>query len=71
MIVEDVSKDPRYLACSTETKSEIVVPIFVRDKVIGELDIDSSFPAAFSDADRTLVERCAALVGRQLENIPV
>lgn len=71
VIVEDVSKDPRYIACSTETKSEIVVPIFVRDKVIGELDIDSSFPAAFSDADRTLVERCAALVGRQLENIPV
>jgi L-methionine (R)-S-oxide reductase len=71
VIVDDVSKDPRYLACSTETKSEIVVPIFVRGKVIGELDIDSSFPAAFSDADRTLVERCAALVGRQLENIAV
>lgn len=71
VIVDDVSKDPRYLAGSTETKSEIVVPMFVRGKVIGELDIDGSFPAAFSDADLRLAEHCACLVGRQLENIPV
>src|SRR5437773_4950161 len=56
VIVDDVSRDPRYLACSTETKSEIVAPIFVHGKVVGELDIDSSSPAAFSDADRKLVE---------------
>jgi L-methionine (R)-S-oxide reductase len=71
VVVDDVSKDSRYLACSTETKSEIVVPIFVRGKVIGELDIDSFFPAAFSDADRKLVEHCASLVGKQLENVAV
>src|SRR5882724_9644436 len=45
VVVDDVKLDPRYLACSTETKSEIVVPIFVRGKVVGELDIDSHFPA--------------------------
>jgi len=70
VIVDDVSKDPRYLACSTETKSEIVVPVFVRGKVVGELDIDSHFPAAFKDDDRELVEYGAALVGKQLENSP-
>jgi len=67
VIVDDVSKDPRYLACSTETKSEIVVPVFVRGKVVGELDVDSHFHAAFKDEDRQLVEYCAALIGRALE----
>jgi L-methionine (R)-S-oxide reductase len=67
VVVDDVKKDPRYLACSLETKSEIVVPIFVRDKVVGELDIDSHFPAAFGAEDQRLVEHCAALVGWKLE----
>src|ERR1700683_5600796 len=65
--VDDVNKDPRYLACSLETKSEIVVPVFVRGKVAGELDIDSHFPAAFGTEDRELVEYCSQLVGKRLE----
>jgi L-methionine (R)-S-oxide reductase len=69
VVVDDVSLDNRYLACSTETKSEIVVPVFVRGKVVGELDIDSHFPAAFGDEDRKLVEHCASLVGKQLEKL--
>ena len=67
VVVDDVKKDPRYLACSIETKSEIVVPIFVHGKVAGELDIDSHFLSAFSDEDRELVEYCAELVGKRLE----
>jgi GAF domain-containing protein len=67
VVVDDVKKDPRYLACSVETKSEIVVPVFVRGKVVGELDIDSHFAAAFADEDRELVEYCAQLVGKRLE----
>ena len=67
VVVDDVKSDPRYLACSIETKSEIVAPIFVKGKVVGELDIDSHFPAAFGPEDRALVEHCAALVGRHLE----
>ena len=35
VIVDDVNSDPRYLACSIETKSEIVAPIFVRGQVVG------------------------------------
>lgn len=66
VVVDDVSKDPRYLACSLETKSEIVVPVFVRNKVVGELDIDSHFPSAFKDEDRELVEFCAGLMGKYL-----
>jgi L-methionine (R)-S-oxide reductase len=67
VVVDDVTKDTRYLACSLETKSEIVVPVFVRGKVVGELDIDSHFPAAFGSEDRELVEYCARLVGKRLE----
>ena len=69
VIVDDVSKDSRYLACSVETKSEIVVPIFVKGKVVGELDIDSHFSAAFKDEDRDLVEFCAKLVGKHLDTL--
>jgi L-methionine (R)-S-oxide reductase len=67
VVVDDVSKDPRYLACSLETKSEIVVPIFARSKVVGELDIDSHFPAAFTGEHQLLVQHCAMLVGKKLE----
>lgn len=67
VVVDDVHSDPRYLACSLETKSEIVAPIFVRGEVVGELDIDSHLPAAFGPDDRQLVEHCARLVGRFLE----
>jgi GAF domain-containing protein len=67
VIVDDVASDPRYLACSIETKSEIVVPIRVKGEVVGELDIDSHTPAAFTADDRQLVEHCARLVGQYLE----
>ena len=67
VIVDDVRSDPRYLACSVETKSEIVVPVFAHGEVAGELDIDSHFPAAFGFEDRELVEYCAQLVGKRLE----
>jgi len=67
VVVDDVNADSRYLACSTETKSEIVVPIFVRGEVKGELDIDSHFPAAFASEDRDMCEHVAKLVGRWLE----
>lgn len=67
VVVDDVSKDPRYLACSLETKSEIVVPVFAHGKVVGELDIDSHFAAAFTAEHQELVQHCALLVGKKLE----
>ena len=67
VVVDDVNSDSRYLACSIETKSEIVVPVFVHGTVVGELDIDSHFAAAFGPDDRQLVEACASIVGKYLE----
>jgi L-methionine (R)-S-oxide reductase len=62
IIVDDVDADPRYLACSLETRSEIVVPIKRGDTILGEIDIDSDKKAAFGAADRELLEAAADLL---------
>jgi putative methionine-R-sulfoxide reductase with GAF domain len=66
IIVDDVNKDPRYLACSLETQSEIVVPIMHDGDVLGEIDIDSDRPAAFGEDDRGLLEQVAARLATRL-----
>lgn len=66
VVVPDVSQDERYIACSLETKSEIVVPIFKHSQVIGEIDVDSDYPDAFTEADRELLEFAAAVVAEKL-----
>ena len=66
IVVDDVNADPRYLACSIETKSEIVVPIMQDGEVLGELDIDSDRPAAFNGSDQEMLEQVAALLAPKL-----
>jgi GAF domain-containing protein len=61
-VVADVARDPRYLACFASTRSEIVVPIIRDGRVIGEIDVDSDRPAAFSPADARFLEGVAALI---------
>ena len=63
VVVADVNADPRYLACFPQTRSEIVVPIYAGNDVIGEIDIDSDEVDAFTDDDRQLLERVARLLG--------
>jgi GAF domain-containing protein len=63
VVVGDVNADPRYLACFPHTRSEIVVPIYSGDDVIGEIDIDSDKADAFTDEDWQLLERIAAILG--------
>jgi L-methionine (R)-S-oxide reductase len=63
VVVEDVNADPGYLACSLETRSEIVVPIMRGRNVLGEIDIDSDVPAAFGPEDREFLEKLALLIG--------
>lgn len=67
VIVDDVSADPRYLACSIETKSEIVVPITAGGKIVGEIDIDSHDLSAFGAEDRGFLEECALVFGQFIE----
>jgi L-methionine (R)-S-oxide reductase len=70
LIVDDVNADPRYLSCSIQTKSEIVVPIHAHGSVIGEIDIDSHAPAAFNHIDRAFLEEAARIVGAYVEKHP-
>jgi L-methionine (R)-S-oxide reductase len=62
IVVQDVSKDPRYLAGSALVKSEIVAPILVKKKLVGELDIESYFTDTFTESERAFVEACAEIV---------
>jgi L-methionine (R)-S-oxide reductase len=65
VIVDDVSADPSYLACSLETSSEIVVPIMRAGEVLGEIDIDGDDRAAYNDADRRFLEEVASLIAER------
>jgi GAF domain-containing protein len=67
VLVDDVNADSRYLSCSIQTKSEIVVPIRAHGRVVGELDIDSHTPAAFTEIDRNFLEEAARIVGGYIE----
>ena len=66
IIVDDVNADPRYLACSVDTRSEIVVPIMKGSEVLGEIDVDSDKLAAFGQRDRRLLETVAELLADRM-----
>ncbi len=55
----DVSSAPGYLACSLETRSELIVLIRRHDHVLGQIDIDSDVPAGFTDAEHAAVRQVA------------
>lgn len=61
-IVDDVSKDARYLSCFLSTRSEIVVPIKKNRCVVGEIDIDSDRPSAFDTTDALFLEKVADML---------
>ncbi|MNG18528.1 Free methionine-R-sulfoxide reductase [compost metagenome] len=62
-MVPDVDQFPGHIACSSLSRSEIVVPYFDRNgEVAGVLDIDSEYPDAFSAIDQLWLEKIAALL---------
>ena len=63
VMVDDVNADAEYIACSLQTRSEIVAPIMRDGRVFGEIDIDSDVPAAFTAQDRRFLEEVARLLG--------
>ena len=69
IIVDDVNSDPRFLACSISTKSEIVVPLMDGDNCLGEIDIDSDKPSHFTTQDKTMLEAVAETVVARLKQI--
>lgn len=65
-LVDDVSKDRRYLSCFLSTRSEIVVPIKKMKVVVGEIDIDSDRPAAFNKNDAMFLEKVADMLSQHI-----
>jgi len=65
--VPDVWAQDNYLACSMETKSELVVPIFHGTRLIGQIDIDSHFLNPFGSEDHRLLESIAHAIGTMPE----
>jgi L-methionine (R)-S-oxide reductase len=66
IVVQDVSKDPRYLAGSSLVKSEIVVPVFANKRLAAELDIESYFADTFTKSEQEFVEACANVLANCL-----
>lgn len=62
LVVADVEAFPGHIACSSLSRSEIVVPLIIDGVVIGEIDIDSSELSTFDDTDREYLERVADIV---------
>ena len=61
-VVPDVKAQDNYIACSISVKSEIVVPLFVNGKNVGQIDIDSNTTDPFTDADERFLEFVCQLV---------
>ncbi len=65
-VVDDVSKDHRYLACFVSTRSEIVVPIKKNGVVLGEIDIDSDVSNSFNESDVVFLEKVADMLSKHI-----
>ena len=69
IIVDDVDKFPGHIACSSASKSEIVIPIYnSQKKVIAVLDIDEDKYACFNETDKLHLEKIATLISSIIEN---
>ena len=61
-LVEDVDAFPGHIACSSASRSEIVVPIYQQDQIIGVLDVDSEFLSHFDQTDKVFLEEITAII---------
>jgi L-methionine (R)-S-oxide reductase len=66
LVVQDVSKEVNYLSCSSRVKSEIVVPVFRNNSIVGELDIDSHVASSFTLQDEEYLAIIAKMVSELL-----
>lgn len=65
-VVPDVEQFPGHIACSSLSKSEIVVPLIANNEVVGVLDIDSDQLATFDETDRIYLEKLASTLSQNL-----
>ena len=68
LVVPDVEQFPGHIACSSLSRSEIVVPLIVQGEVKGVLDIDSDLPAAFDETDKLYLEQAVRILADTIYN---
>ena len=66
LIIDDVSKEKNYISCDIDVRSEIVVPIFVNRKNIGQIDVDSKLINAFDKIDENFLKQINELISKNL-----
>ena len=66
LIVKDVNKFPGHIACSSMSKSEIVIPVRNKHEVYGVLDIDSKEYNAFDKTDKKYLKKIIAMIENKL-----
>lgn len=62
LAVQDVTKEANYIPCSSRVKSEIVIPIFRNEELIGELDVDSHIASPFTVDDEKFLTEIAEVI---------
>lgn len=68
-VVQDVTEQDNYISCGIEVKSEIVIPIFVNEKNIGQLDIDSHIKNPFTPEDELFLDFICEKIGLLLSDV--
>jgi sigma-B regulation protein RsbU (phosphoserine phosphatase) len=66
--VPDVSKDPRYIPMNPETRSELIVPLFYKGRIIGVLDLEHTKPAFFNEEHERMLSTLASQIAIAIEN---
>jgi GAF domain-containing protein len=69
IIVEDVGKFPGHIYCDPESKSEMVIPLEINNKLFGVLDLDSTQYSAFDETDRKFLEEICTFLIDEIINI--
>lgn len=69
IIVEDVDKFPGHIACDEGSRSEIVVPVFIDNELIGVLDIDSYNYSNFDVTDKLYLEKLSSIIAEKLKEL--
>lgn len=68
LIVDDVHSFAGHISCDSRSQSEMVIPFYVNQELVGVLDLDSPSLARFSEADRDLLEAAVSILSNKISN---
>ena len=68
LLVDDVDQFPGHIRCDSDSKSEIVIPFLINDKIVGVFDVDSPLLSRFKSEDQELLEKSLQILSSQISN---